>query len=118
MKTMRIMAVAAAAFCAAGAVQAQEPLKIGMITTLSGPGGYLGQDIRDAFQLAIDMQGGKLGGVPVQVLSAAFGGARPQDGKSLRSVIALDEGGIALLAVSASRVPGLVAKAGGKLKAA
>lgn len=45
-------------------------------------------------------------GVPVQVLSAAFGGARPQDGKSLRSVIALDEGGVALLAVTASRVPG------------
>ena len=45
-------------------------------------------------------------GVPVQVLSAAFGGARPQDGKSSRSVIALDEGGIALLAVTASRVPG------------
>ena len=44
-------------------------------------------------------------GVPVQVLSAAFGGARPQDGKSLRSVIALDEGGVALLAVTASRVP-------------
>jgi len=45
-------------------------------------------------------------GVPVQVLSAAFGGARPQDGKSSRSVIALDEGGVALLAVTASRVPG------------
>ena len=55
MKTMRIMAIAAATFCAAGAVQAQEPLKIGMITTLSGPAGYLGLDIRDAFQLAIDM---------------------------------------------------------------
>ncbi len=38
-----------------------------MITTLSGPGGYLGADIRDAFQLAIDLEGGKLGGVPVQV---------------------------------------------------
>jgi len=27
--------------------------KIGLITTLSGPGGYLGQDIRDGFQLAL-----------------------------------------------------------------
>ncbi len=63
------LALAAAAFCAplAGA-SAQEPLKIGMITTLSGPGGYLGQDIRDAFNLAIEMQGGKLGGAPVQVI--------------------------------------------------
>ena len=50
----------------ATAVQAQ--VKIGMITTLSGPGGYLGEDIRDAFALAIDQEGGKLGGVPVQLL--------------------------------------------------
>ena len=52
-----MMALAGAVFCAAGAASAQEPLKIGMITTLSGPGGYLGQDIRDAFNLAIEMQG-------------------------------------------------------------
>jgi branched-chain amino acid transport system substrate-binding protein len=39
-----------------------------MVTTLSGPGGYLGADVRDAFNLAIEMEGGKLGGVPVQVL--------------------------------------------------
>jgi branched-chain amino acid transport system substrate-binding protein len=63
-----MMALAGAVFCAAGAASAQEPLKIGMITTLSGPGGYLGQDIRDAFNLAIEMQGGKLGGAPVQVI--------------------------------------------------
>ncbi len=47
---------------------AQQPVKIGMVTTLSGPGGYLGADMRDAFNLAIEMEGGKLGGVPVQVL--------------------------------------------------
>ena len=66
------LALAAAAFCAplAGA-SAQEPLKIGMITTLSGPGGYLGQDIRDAFNLAIEMQGGKLGGAKLTPERAA-----------------------------------------------
>ena len=46
---------------------AAEPVKIGVITTLSGPGGYLGQDALDAFKLAI--VDGKLGGVPVQLLS-------------------------------------------------
>ena len=30
-----------------------EDLKIGLITTLSGGGGYLGQDVRDGFLLAI-----------------------------------------------------------------
>ena len=68
MKLFSMTAVAAAALCAAGAACAQEPLKIGMITTLSGPGGYLGQDIRDAFNPAIEMQGGKLGGAPAQVI--------------------------------------------------
>ncbi len=62
----------AAAFTATTAFTAtalaQQPVKIGMITTLSGPGGYLGQDIRDAFKLAIDMGGGKLGGVPVELV--------------------------------------------------
>lgn len=43
-------------------------VKIGFVSTFSGPAGYLGQDIRDAFQLAIDREGGKLGGVAVQVV--------------------------------------------------
>lgn len=60
-------ALAMAALCA-GAALAEEPVKIGVITTLSGPGGYLGQDVRDGMQLAIDMQGGTLGGVPVQLV--------------------------------------------------
>ncbi len=47
---------------------AQVPVKIGVITTLSGPAGYLGQDVRDGLQLAIDEEGGKLGGVPVELL--------------------------------------------------
>ncbi len=47
---------------------AQEPLKIGFITTLSGPGGYLGEDMRDGFALAVKLGGGKLGGYPVQTL--------------------------------------------------
>ena len=51
-----------------GAAFAQQPVKIGLITTLSGPAGYLGADIRDGFQLAIDLEGGKLGGVPVQLV--------------------------------------------------
>lgn len=43
-------------------------LKVAMVTTLSGPGGYTGADIRDAFKLALDMNGGMLGGAPVELL--------------------------------------------------
>jgi len=45
-----------------------EPIKIGMITTLSTKAGYLGEDIRDGFKLAIDQEGGKLGGIPVELM--------------------------------------------------
>ncbi|MDB5569798.1 MAG: transporter substrate-binding protein [Hyphomicrobiales bacterium] len=62
-----ISAAALALFMASPAF-AQAPVKIGMITTLSGPGGYLGQDVRDAFNLAVELEGGKLGGAPVQVI--------------------------------------------------
>lgn len=66
----------------AGPALAQQPVKIGIITSLSGPGGYLGQDIRDGFELAIDMNGGKLGGVPVQVV-VEDDAAKPGQGKQI-----------------------------------
>ena len=47
--------------------QAQEPLKIGVVSVLTGPAAALGQQVRDGFQLAVDQNGGKLGGVPVQI---------------------------------------------------
>ncbi len=47
--------------------QAADLLRIGFLTTLSGPGGALGADARDGFQLAVTHGGGKLGGLPVSV---------------------------------------------------
>src|SRR5690606_16942004 len=66
-----LLQAAAAAALACGLFSpafAQSPLKIGFIGTLSGPGGALGQDQYDAFMLAIEQRGGKLGGVPVTVI--------------------------------------------------
>ena len=48
--------------------QAQAPIKIGFMAELSGPQGPLGQDQFDAFMMLVEQNGGKLGGVPVQVL--------------------------------------------------
>jgi branched-chain amino acid transport system substrate-binding protein len=59
-------AAIAAAVVLAPAAQAQ--LKIGFMAELSGPQGALGQDQYDALMLLIDQNGGKLGGVPVQVI--------------------------------------------------
>lgn len=59
-----------------------EPVKIGMITTLSTKAGYLGEEIRDGFKLAIDQENGKLGGVPVELL-VEDDGAKPEKGKQI-----------------------------------
>ena len=48
--------------------QAAEPVKIGMVTTLSTKAGYLGEEVRDGFKLAISQENGKLGGVPVELM--------------------------------------------------
>ena len=47
------LTIAAAMILAAGSAAA-EPVKVGMITTLSGGGAGLGLDMRDGFQLALD----------------------------------------------------------------
>src|SRR5512145_1993097 len=47
---------------------AADKIKIGFISTLSGPNAAIGIDIRDAFNLAIKLNGGRLGGLPAEVL--------------------------------------------------
>ncbi|HXK56951.1 MAG TPA: ABC transporter substrate-binding protein, partial [Gammaproteobacteria bacterium] len=64
-----IVTAALAALCSiSGNIVASAPVKIGMVTTLSTKAGYLGEDIRDGFRLAMDLEGGMLGGVPVELL--------------------------------------------------
>jgi branched-chain amino acid transport system substrate-binding protein len=47
---------------------AQDKLRIGIITTLSGPPAIIGQQMRDGFKLAVQHLGGKLGGRETEVL--------------------------------------------------
>ncbi|MDP2732619.1 MAG: ABC transporter substrate-binding protein [Hoeflea sp.] len=47
----------AASLMAGVAISAAEPVKVGMITTLSGGGASLGIDVRDGFQLAVKQSG-------------------------------------------------------------
>jgi branched-chain amino acid transport system substrate-binding protein len=44
------------------------PVKIGMITTLSTGSGYLGEEVRDGFILAMEKEGGALGGIEIKLL--------------------------------------------------
>ena len=64
---LKVIAVALT-FGLAGSAFAQAPVKIGFVAELSGPQGALGQDQYDAFMMVVQANGGKLGGVPVEVL--------------------------------------------------
>ena len=50
------------------AALAADKVKVGFVSTLSGPSSALGVDIRDGFLLAVKLNGGKLGGLPAEVL--------------------------------------------------
>lgn len=62
------LSLAAAAVLTAGSALAADKIKIGLMSTLSGPGSGLGIDIRDGFQLAMKHNGGKLGGLPAEII--------------------------------------------------
>ena len=59
--------VACAAVFAAPAL-AQQKVKIGFITTLSGPAGAIGADMKNSVELALDHLGRKVGGLDTEVI--------------------------------------------------
>ncbi|MGQ0544014.1 MAG: ABC transporter substrate-binding protein [Betaproteobacteria bacterium] len=61
------IALAVALAFPAGA-QAQQKLKIGFITTMSGPQGIIGKHMKDSVELALEHLGGKVGGLPTEVV--------------------------------------------------
>ena len=68
--THRFLTIAIAGCLAAGTAQAADKVKVGLLTTLSGPGAALGVDIRDGFELAVKQAGGTLGGLEADVIVA------------------------------------------------
>ena len=79
LRTLMVMLTAVALSAPA---RAADELKIGFLSTLSGPASALGIEIRDGFNLALKMNGGKLGGLPTEVI---FGDDQlnPEVGKQL-----------------------------------
>lgn len=65
----RVLAAAALAGLLGGHAQAEE-LRIGLVTTLSGPGATAGIEIRDGFLLAVERAGGRLGGLATRIIEA------------------------------------------------
>src|SRR3984957_21299999 len=68
MKKTWIAAGAAVTLAAAPAMAQQQTIKIGFISTFSGPVAAIGNDMKNSFELALDQHGRKLGGLPVEVI--------------------------------------------------
>src|SRR5438046_799813 len=64
----KLLMLSVAALCFATQAAAQDKLKVGILTTLSGPPAALGVQQRNGFQLALKTLGGKLGGREVDLL--------------------------------------------------
>lgn len=71
LKKAFFVAATAALFIATNGAQAKE-IKVGFMTTLSGPNAVLGAEVRDGFNLGIKHSGGDntLGGYPFELLTA------------------------------------------------
>ena len=70
MRRMTIIPAAALALFAGPALAQQKTVKIGFISTFSGPVAAIGNDMKNSFELGLDQHGRKLGGLPVEVIYA------------------------------------------------
>src|SRR6202035_5561629 len=63
-----LLVVGAFAVAAGPAIAQNKSVKIGCVSTFSGPTAMMGNDMRNSFELALDHLGHKMGGVPVEVI--------------------------------------------------
>jgi branched-chain amino acid transport system substrate-binding protein len=67
MRTLLLAGTALALAMGSAAAQ-QKTVKIGFVSTFSGPTAVIGNDMRNSFELALDHLGRKIGGLPVEVI--------------------------------------------------
>ncbi len=63
-----VLAFAAGPATVESAIAQQKTVKIGFISSFSGPVAAIGNDMRNSFELGLDHVGRKLGGLPVEVI--------------------------------------------------
>jgi branched-chain amino acid transport system substrate-binding protein len=69
-KHTSLLAAAAVLAALTSAARAEDPIKVGIIATLSGPPAVLGQQLRNGFAMAVKDLGGKLGGRDAELVVA------------------------------------------------
>jgi branched-chain amino acid transport system substrate-binding protein len=80
MRLTYLAAGAALLLAASPAAAQQKSIKIGFVSTFSGPTAVIGNDMRNSFELALDHMGRKMGGLPVEVIYEDDG-LKPEVGK-------------------------------------
>src|SRR6266705_3461427 len=70
MRKVCIAAGAVLALAAGPAMGQQKTVKIGFVSTFTGPPAAIGNDMKNSFELGLDHHGRKLGGLPVEVIYA------------------------------------------------
>ena len=70
MRKMTIIPATVLALVAGPAQAQQKTVKIGFVSTFSGPVAAIGNDMKNSFELGLDQHGRKLGGLPVEVIYA------------------------------------------------
>ena len=80
MRKALLAATAASLLAVAPAASQQKTVKIGFISTFSGPVAAIGNDMRNSFELALEHMGRKMGGLPVEVIYEDDG-FKPEVGK-------------------------------------
>jgi len=80
MKKTLVAAGAILALAAGPAFAQSKSVKIGFVSTFSGPTAVIGNDMRNSFELALDHIGRKMGGLPVEVIYEDDG-QKPEQGK-------------------------------------
>jgi branched-chain amino acid transport system substrate-binding protein len=68
MKRVLLASAATLALLTAPALAQSKSVKIGFVSTFSGPTAVIGNDMRNSFELALDHIGRKMGGLPVEVI--------------------------------------------------
>src|SRR5437764_1622486 len=68
MRRILLATTALAVLAAAPAPAQQRSVKIGFVSTFSGPTAVIGNDMRNSVELALDHLGRKMGGLPVEVI--------------------------------------------------
>lgn len=74
--------VATAGLLAANIAFAKEPIRIGFISTFSGPSGQFGQELLSGFKLGLESVGGTVGGRSIEII-LGDDQAKPGGGRQL-----------------------------------